>query len=114
MSATELLVWGVFVHLIVDWLLQNRWIADNKTRLRHPAGYLHAGLHGVAMLLVFPPVAAVALGVAHLLIDSRRPLSWWARIVSQSVEGPIAATVHVMRDQTLHVATIGAAALLVG
>lgn len=112
MSATQLLVWGAFVHLIVDWLFQNEWIAENKTSLRHPAGYVHAGVHGLAMLLVFPPLAAVALGVAHLLIDTRRPLTWWAKVMSQTVEGPIAAPVHIWRDQTLHIATIGVAAAI--
>ena len=69
MTATELLVWGGVIHLTVDWLLQNEWMARHKTDLRHPAGYVHAGLHGVAMLAIFPPLAALGLGVAHLLID---------------------------------------------
>lgn len=114
MSATELLVWGAFVHLVVDWLFQNEWIAEHKTSLRHPAGYVHAAAHGVALLLVFPPAAAGALAVAHLLIDTRRPLTWWARVMSQTTTGPIAAPIHVWRDQTLHIATIGLAAGLVG
>ncbi len=113
MTATELLVWGVVVHLVVDWLFQNEWIAENKSDLRHPAGYVHAGSHGLALLLVFPPLAALALGVVHLLVDTRRPLQWWARLMSQTTEGPIAVPVHIWRDQTLHVATIAAAALVV-
>jgi hypothetical protein len=113
MDATELLVWGTVVHLIVDWLFQNEWIAEHKPDLRHPAGYLHAGAHGLALLLVFPPLAALALGVSHLLIDTRRPLAWWARVMSQTVTGPIAAPIHIWRDQTLHIATVAAAALIV-
>jgi len=113
-SATELLVWGALVHLVVDWLFQNEWIAENKVDLRHPSGYVHALAHGLAMLLVFPPLAAAALGVAHLLIDTRRPLAWWASVMSQTVDGPIAVPVHIWRDQTLHLATIGIAALIVG
>jgi hypothetical protein len=112
-TVTELLVWGVVVHLVVDWLTQSSWTAEHKTNLRHPAGYLHAALHGVALLLVFPPLAAAALAVAHLVIDTRVPLDWWARVVSRPAEGPMAATVHVWRDQTLHIATIAAAALIV-
>jgi hypothetical protein len=113
MSATELLVWGGLVHLVVDWLFQNEWIAENKANLRHPAGYLHAAAHGLALLFVFPPLTACALGVAHLLIDSRRPLRWWASVMSQTTEGPIAVPLHIWRDQTLHLATIAVAALLV-
>ena len=45
MTAAELVIWGVVIHLVVDWLFQNRWIAENKTSLTHPSGYVHAGLH---------------------------------------------------------------------
>ncbi len=106
------MVWGLVVHFIVDWLLQNEWMALNKTSLRHPAGYVHATLHGAALLLVFPPLAAIALGVAHLLIDTRRPLEWWAKVMTQTPTGPEAFTIHLWRDQALHVATIAAAALI--
>jgi hypothetical protein len=112
MSATELLVWGVVIHLIVDWLGQNQWIALHKTSLRHPAGYIHAAVHALALWIVFPIGAAAALGLAHLLIDTRRPLELWGRVMSQPSDGPEAFTIHVWRDQTLHVAVIAATALL--
>jgi hypothetical protein len=112
-TATELVVWGIVIHLTVDWLFQNEWIANNKTDLRHVAGYVHAAAHGAAMLLVFPPLAALALGVIHLLIDTRRPLEWWSHVMTQTTSGPVATPVHIWRDQALHVATIAAAALIV-
>jgi hypothetical protein len=113
MSATELVVWGSVLHLVVDWLFQNRWIAENKYRSGHPSGYLHAVLQGLAMLIVFPPVAALALAVAHFVIDTRKPLEWWARLVDQPESGPVAVSVHIWRDQALHIATIAVAALIV-
>jgi hypothetical protein len=113
MSAHELLVWGIAVHLVVDWLFQNEWMAENKRSLRHPAAYIHAGLHGVALLLVFPALAALALGVVHLLIDTRKPLDWWAKIFRQTAEGPIAMNLFIWRDQALHIGTIALAALIV-
>jgi hypothetical protein len=113
-SATDLLVWGTVVHLVVDWLFQNEWIAEHKADLRHPAGYIHAAAHGAALLLVFPAPAALVLGVAHLLIDTRRPLHWWAAVMSQSAGGPLAGPIHIWRDQTLHIATLAVAALIVG
>jgi hypothetical protein len=112
-DATDLLVWGALVHLVVDWLFQNEWIARHKADLAHPAGYLHAAAHGVALVLVFPPLAALALAAAHLIIDTRAPLRWWARVMSQPPDGEVAFTVHVFRDQALHLAVIGAAALIV-
>jgi hypothetical protein len=113
MSATELLVWGVAVHLVVDWLLQNEWIAENKSSLRSPAGYVHAGLHGLGLLLVFPPLAALALAVVHLIIDTRKPLELWSRVIGQTTEGAVAMPLLIWRDQVLHVATIAVAALIV-
>lgn len=38
LNSTELLLWGTTLHLIIDWLLQNEWMAVNKTQVRHPAG----------------------------------------------------------------------------
>jgi hypothetical protein len=47
-----------------------------------------------------------------VLIDTRRPLRWWAKVVSQPQEGEVAFTLHVFRDQALHLATIAAVALI--
>jgi len=113
MSATELLAWGAIVHLAVDWLLQNEWMAENKASLRHPAAYVHSGLHAAALLLVFPPLAALALGVVHLLVDTRKPLEWWAGVLGQTVEGDVAVPLAIWRDQVLHLTTIALAALIV-
>ena len=113
LTAEEYLLWGLVIHLVVDWLFQNEWIALNKTSLRHPAGYVHAGMHGVALLLVFPPLGALALAIVHLLIDTRRPLQWWAKMMSQTPTGPEAFTIHIWRDQALHIGTLALVALIV-
>jgi hypothetical protein len=84
MNASELLIWGLVVHLVVDWLFQNEWQAVNKVRLTHPAAYVHAGMHGAAQLLVFPWWAALAVGVTHLLIDTRKPVEWWSKLIRQT------------------------------
>ena len=78
-TRTELLVWGAALHLAVDWLGQNEWIADHKHRLVHPAGYVHAAAHGGAQALLFPAPYAAALGLAHLVTDTRQPLRLWKR-----------------------------------
>lgn len=113
LPAAEYVVWGVVVHFVVDWLLQNEWMALNKEDLRHPAGYVHAALHGIALLLVFPVLAALALAVAHFAIDTRRPLQWWSRVMTQTATGPEAFTIHLWRDQALHIGVIAIAALIV-
>jgi hypothetical protein len=119
MSATDLMVWGLVAHLIADWPLQNDWMAANKANLRHPAGYVHAAIHGAALALVFGWVAA-PLAVAHLLIDTRVPVAWWSRLVRQTQPGAdsfplvdVGLEVRFWTDQVFHIACIAVAALLV-
>jgi hypothetical protein len=110
-DATDLLIWGIVVHLVIDWLGQNEWIAVNKAKRRieggnqallrwlrnkpiliynthwwdrHPAAYVHAGMHGAAQLLVFPWPAALAIGITHFLIDTRIPVEWWSKLIRQT------------------------------
>ena len=49
----------------------------------------------------------------HLLIDTRKPLEWWGRVLGQTVEGDVAVPLAIWRDQVLHITTIAAAALIV-
>ena len=67
----------------------------------------------LAMLVIFPWAAAFGIAVAHLLIDTRRPLEWWSRISTQPQTGPLTMTIHTWRDQTLHVLTLAVVALIV-
>lgn len=112
-TRTELLVWGAALHLTVDWLGQNEWMADHKHRLVHPAGYVHAAAHGGAQALLFPAPYAAALGLAHLVTDTRQPLRLWKKVVSHPEDGPAAMPVQIWRDQTAHLVAIAAAALAV-
>lgn len=113
MTATELAFWGVTIHLTVDWLLQNEWMALNKSNLLHPAGYIHAGLHLVALTLIFPFQWALAIAVWHLLIDTRIPLKWWRKTYRQTTEGDMATHVAIWEDQVVHWLIICIATLLV-
>lgn len=116
LSAADLVVWGLVAHLAGDWLFQNEWIAVNKTSLRHPSGYVHAGIHAVALSLVFGWVS-LPLAVAHLLIDTRKPVVWLSRLVRQTQPGgqgfDIGADVRIWADQVWHIACIAIAALAV-
>ena len=70
---TELLVWALIAHVVADWLLQTDWMAVNKVNLRHPAGYVHAGVYTLFMLPLFPWCLALLICVTHLIIDTRGP-----------------------------------------
>jgi hypothetical protein len=118
MGATELLVWGIVAHLIADWPLQNDWMANNKARVRHPAGFVHAGIHGVALAFVFG-WWALALAGAHYVIDLRTPVVWWSRLVRQtqpdtSLSYSVGLEVRFWTDQVFHIACIAGLALAIG
>lgn len=114
MSATDLLAWGIVAHLVADWLLQPDWIATNKASLRHPAAWVHGAIHILAQIPVFGWAVALAIGASHMLIDTRRPLSWYRDLMG--IQGTEATSVHVAiwTDQVLHILTIALAALAAG
>lgn len=90
-------------------------MAFNKGSFRHPAAWVHGGIHTGLLLLVFPWYVAVAIGFTHMLIDTRRPLLWWIKHVKQmTVEGPHVPLVEVWLDQVFHIVVLAIAALLIG
>jgi len=112
MTATDLFVWGLVVHLLADFFLQNEWMALNKVSLRHPAAWVHSGIHLLVLLLVFSPLVSVLLAVSHLLIDTRVPLQVWRRFYRQTTEGPIMIPFGLWQDQAAHIVMLALAALL--
>ncbi len=78
---------ALMAHLVADWLLQTNWMATNKTNLRHPAGWVHAGIHAICLGLALGPVGGVVLGGIHLVLDTRAPLAWWIRVFNRCLGG---------------------------
>ena len=105
---------GFIAHLVADWLLQNDWMAKNKSNLRHPATWVHALIHGILLGIALGWLAGVVLGLAHILIDTRAPLNWWRGFFRQTSEGPYAVITAVWADQVLHIVLIAAWVVLVG
>ncbi|MBN1642679.1 MAG: DUF3307 domain-containing protein [Anaerolineae bacterium] len=97
---------GLIATLIADWLLQNDWMARNKVDLRHPAAWVHAGIHALLLGLALGWRAGLALGLVHMLIDTRVPARWWSGLIRQTREGPMALILRVAVDQVLHIVAI--------
>jgi hypothetical protein len=114
MRQTDRLVWGVVAHEVADWLLQNHWMATNKANPNHPAGIVHAGIHALAMMFVFPVRVSLLLGAVHYLIDLRCILAWWRKFYQQTQEGEAAMHVAIWGDQVAHVVTIAITAWFSG
>lgn len=103
----DLLAWGMVTHLVADFLLQNEWMALHKVSLRHPAAWVHAGIHGACFLLLFGHwLPALGLAATHMLIDTRWPLAAWRRLIRQTQEGPMAIHVAIWSDQAAHLACV--------
>lgn len=149
-SASDLLVWGIVLHFIADWPLQNDWMVNNKMLRRyrwhkstngpmdtwwdrHPSAYVHAGIHGVLLALIFGWLA-VPLAIVHLIIDTRAPVMWWSKKIGQTQpSGTVVETgfdteawkagtavlydmgteVRFWTDQVFHIICVAVAALLV-
>lgn len=97
---------GLVATLVADWLLQNDWMARHKTRLRHPAAWVHAGIHALLLGLALGWLAGLVLSLIHLIVDTRRPMMFWQRFYRQTTEGPIGMIVKIAADQVLHIAAI--------
>jgi hypothetical protein len=108
----DLFLKGLIVHLIADWFLQSDWMAANKTRLLHPAAWVHSGIHTLGYLMVFNPLVAAAVGISHLLIDTRWPLIWLRQIFQQHPRGSVAAVFEIWQDQAAHLIILAIAALI--
>ena len=117
----DLFIVGLIAHLIADWFLQTAWQADNKANLRHPAAWVHFGLHLVCMAVVWPFWAALIVVVTHALIDTRKPLVWWRTFVGQTQwrvdqkpeKNAVAVHVAFWQDQAAHLIVLAVVARLV-
>ena len=99
---------AIAMHLIGDWVLQNHWMAENKPNLKHPASWIHLGVHVVLQSLVLGLLAGVVLGILHMLIDTRIPFRWWRKTFKMTGEGPTATHVAIWTDQVLHLLCLAA------
>jgi hypothetical protein len=64
------------------------------------------------MALIFPLGAVLLIGVAHLLIDTRVPVTWWLRVVKRVREEQRSPILEMAVDQSFHVVILAIAALL--
>ncbi len=98
---------GLLAHLVADWLLQNDWMALNKMNLRHPAGWVHASIQGLLLGLALGWKGGVVLGLAHLVLDTGWPLSWWIHVFKKCEGAPQIALIRIWTDQVVHISLIG-------
>jgi hypothetical protein len=110
----NLFIAALMVHLIADFFLQNDWMADNKSNVKHSAGYIHASIHTCGLMLVFPAPVAFTIGALHWFIDLRFPLAWWGKLYGQTTDPVLRHYIPfaMWRDQAAHIAILCAAVLV--
>lgn len=96
------------LHFVGDWLLQNHWIAANKTNLGHPASWVHGAIHALLLGVALGWVGGLVLGVAHVIVDTRQILRWWIGNLKKSERSPDLPIILVGCDQVLHIGCIAA------
>lgn len=97
---------ALVAHLVADWILQNDWMARNKSSLLHPAAWVHSAIQAICLGLALDWQAGLVLGLAHLLIDTRIPLAFWIRVFKKSDYATEASMIAMGLDQTFHIVCI--------
>jgi len=81
----------LLAHLVGDYVLQNHWMAMNKTRRWSPAA-IHALLYGLPfLLLVDNPTQWLVVVCTHLVIDRFRIARYWVDFWGNGKEGQVYA-----------------------
>lgn len=70
----------LILHLLGDFVLQNDWMANNKSRRSWPA-LCHVLVYGLPFLLIGSPAAVAVIAGSHFVIDRFRLVRYlvWAR-----------------------------------
>ena len=86
---TALLLFFLFnlKHLIVDFFVQNRfpYMWMNKHKFLHPGGWLHAGGHGLASIVVLYPWLEVSFPYILFLCFMETLIHFWIDCVKMNV-----------------------------
>ena len=87
----------LIAHLIGDYILQNHWMANRKTKEWAPA-LAHVLLYGVPFAFLVPSVEAWLVIVAtHLVIDRYRLAAYWVDFWGTGKEGALTVCVMHLR-----------------
>lgn len=75
------LILGFIFHLLGDYIFQNDWMANNKTKRFFPA-FLHATIYSLPFLLITSFEFWLIIYITHFLIDRYRLAVYWIRLVN--------------------------------
>ncbi|GAB6179383.1 hypothetical protein JCM14036_07020 [Desulfotomaculum defluvii] len=100
----NLFEWLLIGHLVGDYLLQTRWMAEHKATKIFPL-IIHSLVYSGAVFVCSLPVGGIKpTGVAiiffsHLILDKRTFTNWWITNINKS---PDILWLRIMNDQIFH------------
>ena len=106
--------WLLVGHLIGDFLVQTRWMADNKAKYLLPL-IVHSAVYTAAVALAalqaggLSPAALALIFFSHMLLDKRFVVELWARHITGADQSMWLKT---MIDQSWHIIILALATQL--
>jgi len=106
--------WLLIGHLVGDFLLQNRWMAEKKTRHWGPL-LIHCSVYTIAVSLLalnaegLSLTGIFAIFVTHIILDRRGFTDFWTHQITKSPDIP---WLKIMIDQSWHLVVLAVATLL--
>lgn len=91
-------------HLVGDYVLQNQWMADNKTKSWFPA-IVHALVYMIPFLFVTQsPIALLVIFGTHAVIDRYRLAKYWCQFyrIGRGAPDWLAVWLLILVDNTFH------------
>lgn len=81
MTVELAIILGFVFHLLGDYVTQNDWLANEKTKSFLPA-FIHATCYSLPFLWVCGGLPWVIIYVSHFLIDRYRLAVYWIKLVN--------------------------------
>ena len=77
---------GFILHFVGDYLLQNDWMAAEKTK-NNGVALVHAGIYSMPFFLLAPSFWWLLIFGTHFFIDRYRLAQYWIRLVNRKWDG---------------------------
>jgi hypothetical protein len=82
MNNTSLYIqFGFILHLLGDYIFQNSWMANQKTKSFFPA-MLHATIYSLPFSFLVHAKGLLIILITHFFIDRYRLASYWIKLVN--------------------------------
>ena len=106
--------WLLVGHMVGDFILQTRWMADKKSQAFFPL-IVHSLVYTLAVTLLSSLAGGLSwkgitlIFLCHLALDNRKFIDFWARRVNGNTD---IGWLKITLDQSWHILVLGLSTLL--